>query len=108
MNRKVYAGILTLIFLTLSFLTSCSSSSHKVTPVVAIGATSGGGQSAAVGAAFAAPLVATVTTGGSPAASVSATFTAPGSGASGTVANATATDAEMTTASGVATPTAVT
>src|SRR5258708_4104775 len=103
MNRKVYAGILTLIFLTLSFLTSCSSSSHKVTPVVAIGATSGGGQSATVGTAFAAPLVATVTTGGSPTASVSVTFTAPGSGASGTFANSTATETETTNASGVAT-----
>ncbi len=103
MNRKVYAGILTLIFLTLSFLTSCSSSSHKVTPVVAIGATSGGGQSATVGTAFAAPLVATVTTGGSPTASVSVTFTAPGSGASGTFANGTATETDMTNASGVAT-----
>ena len=70
MNYKAYAGFLVLISLTLAFLTSCSSSSHTTPPppTVAIAATSGGGQNAVVGTAFAAPLVATVTTGGTPTA----------------------------------------
>jgi hypothetical protein len=118
MNRKAYASrlaliCLTLTFLALAFLASCSSSSNSTTttpPVVAITATSGGGQSAAVSAAFGAPLVATVTSGGSPASGVTVTFTAPASGASGTFATPTpgATDTETTNASGVATSQAFT
>lgn len=110
MNRKSYWSvsalvISTLIFSTVAFLTSCSSSSKKTPPVVAVAATSGTPQSAAVGAAFGAPLVATVTTGGTPTANVSVTFTAPASGASGTFATSTpgATDTEVTNSSGVAT-----
>jgi hypothetical protein len=105
MNRKVYCSIIAVIFMI--GLTSCSSSSKKTPPppVVAIAATSGTPQSATIGTAFAAPLVATVTTGGTPTANVSVTFTAPASGASGTFATATpgATDTEVTNASGVAT-----
>jgi hypothetical protein len=109
MNRKVYAGILALCtFLALGFLAACGGSSSTTTttpPTVAITATSGSGQSATTGAAFAAPLVATVTSGGSPASGVSVTFTAPASGASGTFATSTpgATDTETTNSSGVAT-----
>jgi hypothetical protein len=68
-------------------------------------ATSGGGQSTAVGTAFASPLVATVTNGGNPVSGVSVTFTAPASGASGTFATTPAStiDTETTNSSGVAT-----
>jgi hypothetical protein len=107
MNRKAYASVLTLIFLALVLLPGCSSS-HSAPPVASIAATSGSGQSAAVNTAFAAPLVATVTTGGSPTSGATVTFTAPSSGASGTFANGTTTDTETTNASGVATSTAFT
>ena len=112
MNRKSYWSVpalvlSTLIFSTVTFLTSCSSSSSSTPPahVVAITATSGGGQSAMVGAAFTNPLAATVTLNGSPASGVNVTFTAPATGASGTFATTTpaATDTETTNASGVAT-----
>lgn len=111
MNLKSYRSVSALIvsaliFSTLTFLTSCSSSSSSSTPpakVVAIAATSGGGQSAQVGAAFANPLVATVTTGGTPTSGVSVTFTAPAAEPNGTFAGAVATDTETTNASGVAT-----
>ena len=107
MNRKAYASVLTLIFLALVLWTGCSSS-HSAPPVESIAATSGSGQSATVNTAFAAPLVATVTTGGSPTSGATVTFTAPASGASGTFANGTTTDTETTNASGVATSTAFT
>jgi hypothetical protein len=108
MNHKAYAGFLVLISLTLAFLTSCSSSSHTTPPpVVAIAATSGTPQNAVVGAAFAAPLVATVTTGGTPTAGVSVTFTAPAA-TDGTFANTTTTDTETTSATGIATSTVFT
>jgi hypothetical protein len=87
-------------------LVACSSNSTTTTPppVVAITATSGTPQSAAVGAAFGAPLVATVTSGGSPASGVTVTFTAPATGASGTfTTSGTATETDTTNASGVAT-----
>ncbi len=107
MNRKAYVSILALISLALIFLPSCSSS-HSTPPVESIAATSGSGQSTTVSTAFAAPLVATVTTGGSPTSGATVTFTAPSSGASGTFANGTTTDTETTDASGVATSTAFT
>ena len=68
-------------------------------------ATSGGGQSTAVGTAFASPLVATVTNGGNPVSGVSVTFTAPASGASGTFGTTppSTTDTEVTGANGQAT-----
>ena len=109
MNRKSYWSIPALIvsiliFSTVAFLTSCSSSSHRTT-TVSIAATSGTPQSAAVGTAFGAPLVATVSTNGTPTSGVSVTFTAPSTGASGTFATSTpaATDTETTNSSGVAT-----
>ncbi len=107
MNRKVYSSFLTVIFSVimasnLFFLAGCSSSSSTPPPPVeSIVATSGTPQSAAVGAAFAAPLVATVTTGGSPTSGVTVTFTAPASGATGTFAGGVNT--ATTNASGVAT-----
>jgi len=74
-----------------------------------IAATSGGGQNTTVGTAFASSLVATVTKGGSPVSGVAVTFTAPASGASGIFAsNSTATETDMTDASGVATSSAFT
>jgi len=84
MNRQGYWSILAVVFLI--WLASCSSSSRKTPPVVAIAATSGLGQSAAAGTVFANPLAAKVTTDGSPTANVAVTFTAPASGASGTFA----------------------
>jgi hypothetical protein len=109
MNRKAYTDILAfLTCLTLGFLTGCSSSSSSSTPptpTVAISATAGATQNAAVGAAFPIQLQATVTSNGSPASGVSVTFAAPASGASGTFATspAAATDTETTNSSGVAT-----
>jgi len=73
-----------------------------------ITATSGTPQSATVNTAFAALLVATVTTGGNPTSGVTVTFTAPASGASGTFANGTATDTETTDVNGLATSTTFT
>ena len=84
----------------------CSSSkSTPPPPTIAISATSGTPQNAAVGAAFGATLQATVTSNGSPSSGVSVTFTAPSSGASGTFATnpAAATDTETTNSNGVAT-----
>jgi hypothetical protein len=69
-------------------------------PAATITATSGGGQSATVGTAFAAPLVATVTDqNGNPVSGVSVTFTASASGAGGTF-NGSATITGMTGANG--------
>jgi hypothetical protein len=108
MNRRVYASILGLIFLTLSFLMGCGSGSSSTTPVESIAATSGTPQSAPVGMAFA-PLIATVTQSGSPVPSpvsgVTVTFTAPATGASGTFANATNTTTATTDANGNASAT---
>jgi hypothetical protein len=56
-----------------------------------------------VSTAFAAPLVATVTTGGVPTSGVVVTFTAPASGASGAFAGGANTTTATTNASGVAT-----
>jgi hypothetical protein len=106
MNRKVCASILALCTcVALGFLAGCGGSSKHT---VAIAATSGGGQSAQTGAAFANPLVATVTSNGSPASGVSVTFTAPATGAGGTFANGTATETDTTNSSGVATSSAFT
>jgi len=65
---------------------------------------SGSPQSATVNTAFTNPLVALVQDiFGNPVPSVSVTYTAPTSGASGTFANSTYTDTEMTNAGGLAT-----
>lgn len=91
-------------------LVACSSSSNSTPPpaTVSIAATSGSGQAATVATAFAAPLVATVTTGGIPTAGVTVTFTAPASGASGTFSGGTATETDSTDSNGVATSSAFT
>ena len=71
-----------------------------------IAATSGSGQSAAINTAFAASLVATVTTGGTDDSGVVVTFTAPAeTGASGKFADGTNTTMVTTGANGQATAT---
>jgi hypothetical protein len=86
------------------------SSSTGGTPVVAIRATAGTGQTAAVGAAFGTQLQATVSTNGSPAGGAMVTFSAPASGASGAFATTppSATATATTNSSGVATAPAFT
>lgn len=104
MNRRIYGGILVAFAcLTAGLLASCSSGSGKKVQTVVIAATSGSPQGATVGAPFAAPLVAMVTTGGTPTSDVMVTFTAPGSGASGTFANGMASEMDQTNSSGLAT-----
>jgi hypothetical protein len=71
--------------------------------VEAIAATSGTPQSALINTAFAAPLVATVTTGGTGTSSVMVTFTAPASGASGTFVGGGTTATATTDVNGIAT-----
>ena len=102
MNRKAYVSILAFVFLAFVFLTGCNNSSSKP-PVETMTLQSGSPQSTAGGTAFAAPLVAQVTTGGTPTSGVSVTFTAPSSGASGTFANGTATETDTTDINGLAT-----
>jgi hypothetical protein len=93
----------------ISALVACSSSSSSTPPpTVSIAATSGSGQTALVATAFAAPLVATVTTDGTPTAGVAVTFTAPASGASGTFSGGTTTETDTTDSNGVATSSALT
>lgn len=104
MNRKTYASFLALALLALIFLAGCSSSSGP--PIVAVaGATSA--PTATVTTTYGAPLTATVTANGTPVGTVAVTFTAPSSGPSGTFANGTNTETDMTV-SGVATSTAFT
>src|ERR1700683_2691342 len=110
MNRPASAAVLVLTSIVLGFLMSCGSpSSHSAPPTIAITAASGTPQSATVGSAFAAPLVATLTSGGSPLAGATVTFTAPESGPSGAfMTGGTATETDITNASGVATSSAFT
>lgn len=112
MNRRMH-GVLPVAFacLALGFMAGCGSSNSNTTktpPTVSIAATSGGGQSAAVGAAFASPFSATVTSNGAAASGVSVTFTAPATEPNGTFAGGAASDTETTNASGVATSKAFT
>jgi len=102
MNRRAYASILAFICLALGFLTGCNNSS-SASQGVSITATSGTPQNTTVGTAFLLRLAATVQSNGSPANGVAVTFTAPATGASGTFANGTATETDMTNAIGVAT-----
>src|ERR1039457_424588 len=72
-------------------------------PAASITATSGSLQDTPVSKAFGAPLAATGLDGsGYPVTGASVTFTAPATGASGTFANGTATETDMTNASGAA------
>jgi hypothetical protein len=74
-----------------------------------ITAVSGTPQSAAISAAFSAPLVAAVVDSASnPVAGVAVTFTAPTSGASATFTNGTATETDTTDANGMATSSTLT
>jgi len=102
MTRKILAIFMSV---ALAFLIGCGSSSDTTPPppTITIRVTSGSGQIATIGAAFAAPLIATVTSNGSPATGVSVTFTAPSSGASGTFVNGNTTETDTTNSSGVAT-----
>ena len=98
--------LLACTFIAISTFVGCGGSSNGGTPpTISISATSGTGQTAAIGQPFGSPLQATVTSNGSPVSGVSVTFTAPASGASGAFATspAAATDAETTNATGVAT-----
>ncbi len=103
MNRKAYASILAILFLAISFLTGCSSSSTP--PTIAIAASAGTPQSAQINQPYATALQATVTANGNPVgAGVSVTFTAPSSGASGVfTTSGGATETDTTNSSGVAT-----
>jgi hypothetical protein len=111
MNRKVYAVIFALIYLPLGLLVGCGGSNSSTpastatpTPqIVGITATSGSSQSAASNKTFAAPLTATVTTSGVRTGGEKVTFTTPASGASGTFANGTNTETDITNNVGVAT-----
>jgi hypothetical protein len=89
---------------TIAALVGCSASG-KITVTqmenVAVYASVGTPQSAAVGAAFTTQLAATVTTNGTPTSGVTVTFSAPASGASGTFAGGVNT--ATTNSSGVAT-----
>jgi hypothetical protein len=85
MNRKASRTLALIfplvVFLSFTFLTGCDDSKPE-----SVAATSGSTQSAAINAAFAAPLVATITRGSSPISGVLVTFTAPATGPSGTFA----------------------
>jgi hypothetical protein len=105
MNRKAFA----LICLPLGFLMGCggSDSSKPASAggppqVVGLTAVSGSSQSAASGKTFSSPLMATVTTAGVLTGGEKVTFTAPASGASGTFANGTVTETDVTDSEGVA------
>src|SRR5579864_3468537 len=106
LRQSIFLGI---ILALVSVFVGCSGSSNGSTtppqPTIAIAATAGSSQSAAIGQPFGTQLQATVTSNGSPASGVSVTFTAPSSGASGTFATspAAATDTEATNANGIAT-----
>jgi hypothetical protein len=103
MNRKMCARLLAaLVCLAAWFVTSCGDSTSKAVPTVATMTVSGAKQSVTVGKAFAAPLVAMVTTGGVPASGVQVTFTAPSSGPSGTFMNGTTAETDITDSNGVA------
>ena len=104
LNGKTMAGLVIGLSM-IANLVACGSSSKTTPPppTVSIVATSGSPQTATAGAAFAAPLVATVTTGGSPTSGVTVTFTAPSTGASGTFAGGTNTATATTDSTGKAT-----
>jgi hypothetical protein len=111
MKRIAGASVLTFVCLVLISSMGCGGSSSKPSTTTtppspesyAITATSGSGQSTASGTSFSAPLVATVTVSGIRMSGIKVTFTAPTSGPSGTFANGTAMDTEITDASGKAT-----
>src|SRR5215469_8430303 len=112
--RNVDRRAIVLISL-IGLLTGCGGSSSSTAPSptptptsVAIKANNGASQSAAGGKPFPAPFSVTVSENGIQVSGEKVTFTAPLSGASGTFANGTATDTEITDPQGVATSSAFT
>ena len=103
MNRKSYWSVLCVILIAALSACGGGNSTPPPPPVETIVATSGSGQSAVISTAFAAPLVATVSTGGTPNSGVTVTFTAPSAGASGTFGSGSATATATTDSNGVAT-----
>ena len=91
MNRNTYLNIVSnivtrisgfaVICLTMGFLASCGSSGSNIAPKTIINITAGSGspQSAQVDTAFAAPLVANVTSNGTALSGATVTFAAPAS-----------------------------
>jgi hypothetical protein len=82
---------------------SSTSTTTITTETLAIAASSGTSQTAAGGTTFSAPLVATVTANGIRMSGELVTFTAPASGASGTFANGSTTETDITDSNGLAT-----
>ena len=105
MIRKAYA----LICLPLGFLVGCGGSSSSPSasggPVQVVGITANNSspQSAPSGKPFPSSLSVTVTTSGVRTGGERVTFTAPASGPSGTFANGTSTESDITDSDGVAT-----
>jgi hypothetical protein len=96
--RRIVAALLTCMLFAI--LTDCSSTHTTPPPVLVV--SSGSGQSATVGTAFSAPLVALVTVNGKPSVGVSVIFTAP-SAPGCTFANETNTETDTTDSNGLAT-----
>src|SRR3984957_10340870 len=86
MTTRQLVFLLTALAMIATLIACGDSSKTPPPPAVSIAALSGSGQSAFVGAAFTARLLATVTTGGSPTSGAMVTFTAPTSGPGGTFA----------------------
>src|SRR5580704_5915541 len=111
MKRSADASILAFVCLVLISSIGCGSSNpNPSTPALTpkpetfvITAASGSGQSTASGKPFSAPLVASVTAGGIRTSGIKVTFTAPTTGPSGTFANGSTTDVEISNAAGTAT-----
>src|SRR5689334_1760746 len=105
-DRRRALGIAALLGCLASsvMLTSCiqHSSSGSSNPLVVL-ANNGSSQSAVVGMAFGAPLVATISHGTNPAMGMTVTFTAPSSGASGTFANGQTTETDTSDSNGIVT-----
>ncbi len=104
MKFKVYASILSLVFLAIACLTGCSSNSSSA---VVVAVTGGNSQSAQINQPYATPLQVTVaaTSNGLPVTGASVTFTVvpAANGASGTFTGGVTTDTETTDSNGVAT-----
>jgi hypothetical protein len=116
MNRKAYGICFAGVCLSLAFAVGCGGGSGSSKPpstppaaqVVGITLTSGSTQTAATGKSFGSHLTVTVTTSGIPTGGETVTFTAPTSGASGTFANGTSTETDVTDNNGLATSSAFT
>jgi len=107
MKMMALTSALLAVLFAVVFIPGCGSTSTKSSPEI-ITPTSGSGQSAAIGTAFAAPLVGTVTMGTSPIGGAIVTFAAPATGAGGTFAGGASTATVTASSSGVATSPAFT